>query len=225
MGIWPKDNKPTQITSCCRSPNSQLFVTADDRGVLKLFRYPCAVANAPFSPAHGHSPHISCVRFSPDSNRVVSVSGPDGCVIQWVVSEGSGPECTGSDALGVQNKSRSSNLTKQANKNIQQRQQKLQQELNTLSLHNSQRRMNDATSRQLDETRAKRGSKHDASRAPQSAPAKVSSKKHAEQHSRDLGIQGSPRRQIYNESSVAAVLGVGSHMRGTRLNFTGMMTP
>jgi hypothetical protein len=39
---------------CSRSANRRLLVTADDRGVLKLFRFPCTAAFAPFTSARGH---------------------------------------------------------------------------------------------------------------------------------------------------------------------------
>lgn len=85
MGIWPKGGKHSQVTSCNRSCRQDLLVTADEKGLVKLFRYPCVFQNAANCPSTGHSNQVTCARFSPKGERVVSVGGVDGCIVQWVV--------------------------------------------------------------------------------------------------------------------------------------------
>ena len=40
-GIWPVGYDGTDINSVCRSHDSRLVATADDFGLVNLFRYPC----------------------------------------------------------------------------------------------------------------------------------------------------------------------------------------
>ena len=84
-----------------RSANKRLLVTGDDKGLLKLFRYPCTGAFASFTAATGHSTPITDVAFAPDSLGVVSVGGGDApCVIQWQVVKGNGGDGGGGGSGG-----------------------------------------------------------------------------------------------------------------------------
>ena len=61
------------------------MVTADDGGAVKLFAYPAVVEDAAHRTYRGHSSHVTCARFSPDGERVISSGGRDRCVFQYRV--------------------------------------------------------------------------------------------------------------------------------------------
>ena len=85
-GIWPSDADGTDINAVDRSSSTKLLVSGDDRGEVKIFRYPCPAASstsAGFRTGRGHSSHVTNVRFSCDDGRVFSTGGNDRAVLQW----------------------------------------------------------------------------------------------------------------------------------------------
>lgn len=86
-GVWPEGADGTDINACGRSNDGkrELLVTSDDFGKVKLFRYPCIVANADHKPYNGHSSHVTNVAFSFQDRWVVSVGGDDQAVFIWEV--------------------------------------------------------------------------------------------------------------------------------------------
>jgi microtubule-associated protein-like 6 len=83
MGIWPPDSDGTDINALDRSPTSELVLTADDKGKVKLFNWPCVVEDAPSYCYGGHSSHVTSVRWSSDQSYAVSTGGHDRAVFQW----------------------------------------------------------------------------------------------------------------------------------------------
>ncbi|XP_016405479.1 echinoderm microtubule-associated protein-like 5, partial [Sinocyclocheilus rhinocerous] len=82
-GIWPKYSDINDINSVDANFNSQVLVTADDYGLVKLFRYPCVRKGAKFKKYLGHSAHITNVRWSHDYQWVITIGGADHSVFQW----------------------------------------------------------------------------------------------------------------------------------------------
>uniref|UniRef100_A0A672QM47 EMAP like 5 n=1 Tax=Sinocyclocheilus grahami TaxID=75366 RepID=A0A672QM47_SINGR len=82
-GIWPKYSDINDINSVEANFNSQVLVTADDYGLVKLFRYPCVRKGAKFKKYLGHSAHITNVRWSHDYQWVITIGGADHSVFQW----------------------------------------------------------------------------------------------------------------------------------------------
>lgn len=85
MGVWPVDADGTDVNAADRHPGGALVATADDGGAVKLFNYPCVVEDAPHRAYSGHSAHVTCVRFSADGARLVSVGGADRAAFQFRV--------------------------------------------------------------------------------------------------------------------------------------------
>ena len=91
QGIWPKCADGTDINSIHVSnidtssdkKGPRTIITADDSGLLKMFRYPCTAKGAPYAVESGHSSHVTNVRWSCDNKWVVSTGGNDRCVFQW----------------------------------------------------------------------------------------------------------------------------------------------
>jgi microtubule-associated protein-like 6 len=83
MGIWPPCKDAAAVNAVDRSPDGGLLVSADDRGLVKLFNCPCVVEDAPHRAYRGHSPRVACARFSCDGRLVCSVGGRDGAMFQF----------------------------------------------------------------------------------------------------------------------------------------------
>ena len=80
-GIWPEGADGTDVNACAR--RGELICTADDFGGVKLFRYPCVVANADGKRYGGHSSHVTNCGFTQDGKWIVSTGGEDRGVFQW----------------------------------------------------------------------------------------------------------------------------------------------
>ncbi|XP_045677967.1 echinoderm microtubule-associated protein-like 5 isoform X1 [Phyllostomus hastatus] len=82
-GILPKYSDINDINSVDGNYMGQVLVTADDYGIVKLFRYPCLRKGAKFKKYIGHSAHVTNVRWSHDYQWVISIGGADHSVFQW----------------------------------------------------------------------------------------------------------------------------------------------
>lgn len=96
QGIWPGLDY-TDVNSTDRSRNGQLLATGDDFGCVKLFKYPCVVEQAQFNDYHGHSSHVTKVRFSANDEYVVSTGGNDKTVMVWQTDVNEGQESVALD--------------------------------------------------------------------------------------------------------------------------------
>ena len=70
----------------CRSHSGQYLVSADDKGLVKLFNYPVVIEDAPHRAYRGHSSHVMGVRWSADDAYVASVGGKDWAMFQFKVA-------------------------------------------------------------------------------------------------------------------------------------------
>lgn len=92
QGAWPTtEDASFEVTAIDRSSShesrhaSQLLVTGDNLGVVRLYRYPCVTSNALCQVVRGPSSAISAVRFSADNSIVVACAKEERCVFQWRV--------------------------------------------------------------------------------------------------------------------------------------------
>ena len=85
MGVWAPESDGTDVNATHADPDGRLLVTADDRGEVKLFAFPCVVEGAGFKSYRGHAGFVECARFAPDGERVVTAGGRDGCAFQYRV--------------------------------------------------------------------------------------------------------------------------------------------
>lgn len=83
MGIWPEFSDGTDINSVDRSNSKEVVATADDFGGVKIFNWPCVVANAGFRKYKGHSSHVTCARFSHSDNWLFTCGSRDRAVFQF----------------------------------------------------------------------------------------------------------------------------------------------
>ena len=78
-GIIPAGEDGTHINGVDFSKDGQLIATADDYGLVNIFRNPARNGNTPIS-LRGHSEHVVRVKFQSD-NRLFSVGGYDQTLI------------------------------------------------------------------------------------------------------------------------------------------------
>ena len=83
QGVWPVNEDGTDITSCDRAQSGQSLAVADNFGRIRLYRYPCVTQGCAYAEYRGHSPQISCIRFSNDDEHLFSIGSYDRCLIQW----------------------------------------------------------------------------------------------------------------------------------------------
>jgi microtubule-associated protein-like 6 len=82
LGAYPKHADATDINSVCKSSDSQLLATADQSGLVSLFRWPCN-QKLPAKTYKGHGGSVSMCRFTPDGSYLASVGDSDRCLLQW----------------------------------------------------------------------------------------------------------------------------------------------
>ena len=85
LDIRPPGSDTSDINSVDHV-NHKLIATADDFGLVKLFRYPCIAKDSKFLFFQGHSSHVTNVRWTV-SNHLVSAGGNDKCIFIWNMSE------------------------------------------------------------------------------------------------------------------------------------------
>ena len=88
-GLYFPGTDGTEVNSVDRSQRKfgnseyQLLASGDDYGLVKLFRCPSPVKGAQFVAGRGHCSHVTCVRFAPGDEFLLSTGGDDQCVMQW----------------------------------------------------------------------------------------------------------------------------------------------
>jgi len=81
-GIFPKETDGTHVNGVDFSSDGSLIATADDYGLVNLFRNPCRFGSKPIS-FRGHSEHVVRAKFMNNDQHIVSVGGFDQTVIRW----------------------------------------------------------------------------------------------------------------------------------------------
>lgn len=81
-GIFPGGTDGTHINHVDFSDCGKLIVTADDYGLVNVWRNPARVGAKPIS-LRGHSEHVVRTRFTKGSKYIISVGGYDKTIMQW----------------------------------------------------------------------------------------------------------------------------------------------
>ncbi|XP_066956728.1 echinoderm microtubule-associated protein-like 6 isoform X2 [Macrobrachium rosenbergii] len=82
-GLWHKYSDVSDINAADANFYYNCIVTGDDYGLVKLFRFPCPKRGSKCQSFVGHSEHVTNVRWTNDSEFVVSVGGADHAVFLW----------------------------------------------------------------------------------------------------------------------------------------------
>lgn len=85
QGVWPPESDGSDVNAVSRSEDARVVVTGDDAGLVKLFRYPSAVASAAAQARAytGHASHVTSVAFTRGDLFLLSTGGRDQCVCQF----------------------------------------------------------------------------------------------------------------------------------------------
>ena len=81
-GIFPAGTDGTHINHVDFSDDGQLIVTADDYGLVNVWRNPARSGAKPIS-LRGHSEHVVRTRFTRGNDYIISVGGYDKTIMQW----------------------------------------------------------------------------------------------------------------------------------------------
>lgn len=82
-GIYPSGEDGSHINGVDVSRDHRLLATADDFGLLNIYRYPCVSLKHKARSYAGHSEHVVRAKFTPDASRIFTIGGYDKAVIQW----------------------------------------------------------------------------------------------------------------------------------------------
>lgn len=82
-GCKPLSEDGSHINGLNISLDKHLIATADDFGLLNLFRYPCLSTKHKARSYGGHSEHVVRALFTPDADKIFTIGGYDKAIIQW----------------------------------------------------------------------------------------------------------------------------------------------
>ena len=90
QGIWLEASDGTDVNSCCRSGQGDVIATADDYGMIRLYKFPALRGQGkgkgelpPHKAYRGHMSHVMNCRFLCNDTHLISVGGNDAAVFQW----------------------------------------------------------------------------------------------------------------------------------------------
>lgn len=86
-GIYPSGEDGSHINGVDTSSDGRLIATADDFGLVNIYRNPCLNLKHKARSYAGHSEHVVRSVFSQDCKRMFTVGGYDKAVVQWKVKE------------------------------------------------------------------------------------------------------------------------------------------
>jgi hypothetical protein len=86
QGIWTPGADYSDINALDVDPKKKYIATADDNGLVKIYRYPCVQSGSKSVECIGHSSHVTCVRWCID-NTLISVGGNDRTMCIWDIEE------------------------------------------------------------------------------------------------------------------------------------------
>lgn len=76
QGIWPGPSN-SAVNVAARSHSGKVLATAEEGGLVKLFRYPCTVEGAAAKESRGHGSHVTRVVFSAQDEHMITLGGSD----------------------------------------------------------------------------------------------------------------------------------------------------
>ena len=94
-GIYNGDQDGDNIHAVDRSPTKikdyRLLAVTSDRGKAYIYRYPCIKNTSKKIDAKGHSWTVSNLKFSPNTNYLITTGADDLTVMQWKITPSAQP--------------------------------------------------------------------------------------------------------------------------------------
>jgi microtubule-associated protein-like 1/2 len=84
-GMWLTDMDGTDINGVDVHFQRSLIVCADDRGLVRILRYPTLSEPSESVNSRGHCSHVTTPRFNERGDRIFSTGGGDLTIIQWKI--------------------------------------------------------------------------------------------------------------------------------------------
>jgi WD40 repeat protein len=86
-GIYPSGEDGSHINGVDTTSDNHLIATADDFGLVNIYRNPCLNLKHKARSYAGHSEHVVRSVFTKDGKRLFTIGGYDKAVVQWKVKE------------------------------------------------------------------------------------------------------------------------------------------
>ncbi|XP_064641894.1 echinoderm microtubule-associated protein-like 4 isoform X3 [Lineus longissimus] len=87
LGAWSNLEKGEDINCVSRSTFRDLLGVGENRGVIKLYKYPSSVHKAECTSIKAYTSHVTSVRFTFDDSFLISTGGTDDAIMQWSMVE------------------------------------------------------------------------------------------------------------------------------------------
>ena len=75
----------TDINTAALSNSKKLLACGDDFGCLNLHAFPCNTSKCEKRTYHGHSSHVTNVKFANNDARIISIGGNDMSIFEWSI--------------------------------------------------------------------------------------------------------------------------------------------
>ncbi|XP_035829085.1 echinoderm microtubule-associated protein-like CG42247 [Aplysia californica] len=85
IGPWQNLDRGDVINVVSRSQYRDLMVAGDNRGRLRLYKWPCSLQKAGFRNTKTYSSNVTCASFSCDDSSVITSGGNDAALMQFSV--------------------------------------------------------------------------------------------------------------------------------------------
>lgn len=87
LGAWSNLGKGEDINAVGRSNQSDLMVVGENKGFIRVYKYPCSTHKAESLSVKPYSSHVTNVGFIFDDSFLVSTGGSDSSIVQWSLVE------------------------------------------------------------------------------------------------------------------------------------------
>ena len=87
QGVYMGLTDPDFIKCVCKAHTKNIIVSGDDQMNINLYNYPTISENPKVKSYCGHSENVVRICFSPDDNKLMTISGMDKSVILWSVNQ------------------------------------------------------------------------------------------------------------------------------------------
>ncbi|XP_074654603.1 77 kDa echinoderm microtubule-associated protein-like isoform X2 [Tubulanus polymorphus] len=87
LGAWSNLDKGDDINCVSRSNFRDILAVGENRGRIRLYKYPCSTHRADYTEVKAYTNHITTVRFMFDDSFLISTGGMDDAIMQWALIE------------------------------------------------------------------------------------------------------------------------------------------